>query len=52
MTNEVVKFNSRCILCARCWTFCPENAISIPFGPKRSYIGIDEGYRPPKVESV
>jgi ferredoxin len=40
-------------MCARCWVFCPENAIYIEGYPiERHYAGIDEGYKPPKVGNL
>ena len=55
MTDEEIRFNGRCIMCCRCWTFCPEKAIygeGYLFKGMRHYAGVDEGYRPPKVENL
>jgi len=36
--NNLVKFHSTCVVCYRCWSICPRNAISIKFSPGNGLI--------------
>ena len=51
MTDKGIEFKNRCIVCARCWNFCPQKAIYIKDIPFGQYMGINEGYKPPKIEN-
>jgi Pyruvate/2-oxoacid:ferredoxin oxidoreductase delta subunit/flavodoxin len=48
MTNEGIEFLNRCILCGRCFSFCPEKAILFAHRTKNylRYQGVGYGYHP------